>query len=220
LTILDDHSRFLIALKPCLDLTMATAFDTLWEAFAEHGMPKAILSDNAFGTTFQVPKTISWFDARLIRLGITPIHGRPYHPQTQGKVERFHGTLERELWPHLQRDCLKRFTDEINRWRSDIYNSKRPHEALGDQPPASHWQPSSRSRPTSLPQVSYPTGSLLRKVSSSGDIRWKQFRILAGRGITGQVVRIEEHHDRVDLYYSWKLIRSINSQSLKPHIML
>jgi Integrase core domain len=199
---------------------MKTAFAMLWDAFAEHGLPSALLCDNAFGTTFEVPKTISWFEARLIRLGIQPIHGRPYHPQTQGKVERLHGTLQRELWPHIRRDSLGNFSQDLEHWRSDVYNTCRPHEALADQPPASQWAPSSRTRPSSLPEVTYPTGALLRKVSTSGDVRWRGYRILAGRGIVGQLVRIEESDSNIDLYYHWKRIRSINTQLLKTDIML
>lgn len=219
-TVLDDCSRFLLLLRPCLDLTMKTAFEMLWDAFGEHGMPLALLCDNAFGTTFDVPKTISWFEARLLRLGIDTIHGRPYHPETQGKVERLHGTLEREVWPRIRRDSLGHFSQDLERWRADVYNAVRPHEALADQTPASHWQPSSRTRPSSLPEVSYPTGSLLRKVSTSGDVRWRGYRILAGRGIVGQFVRILENDSTIDLYYLSKRIRAIDTQTLKNDIML
>jgi transposase InsO family protein len=140
--VIDDHSRFLLAIRGCLDLTMKTCFQILWDAFGEFGMPESILCDNAFGTTFEVPKTISWFDAQLIRLGIHPIHGRPYHPQTQGKIERLNGTLERELWPYVRRDLIAHFDADINRWRQEVYNTIRPHEALGDQPPLSRYCPS------------------------------------------------------------------------------
>lgn len=219
-TVLDDHSRYLIALAPCLDVTMASAFAVLWEAFAECGLPQAILCDNAFGTTFAAPKTLSWFEARLIRLGIEPLHGRPYHPQTQGKVERLHGTLERELWPHIRRDCLEQFTADLHAWRCGTYNALRPHEALADQPPARHWQASPRARPRSLPEVGYPEGAVLRKVSGVGDVRWRRYRILAGRGLVGQYVRIEEREHEVALFYAWKQIRTIAVASLQPGTML
>jgi transposase InsO family protein len=219
-TILDDHSRFLLAIRPCLDLTMATAFTVLWETFAEVGLPESILCDNAFGTTFEVPKTISWFESQLIRLDIRPIHGRPYHPQTQGKVERVHGTFEAELYPRVRRDSLSHFAADADHWRRAVYNTLRPHEALGDMPPVSRYRPSPRRRPDRIPDVVYPAGAVLRKVSTSGDICWRRFRILAGRGLVGQWVRVEEQDQEVAVYFGWKKIRSLDTAQLKPQTML
>ncbi len=103
--LLDDHSRYLLALRPCADQTMATAWAALWEAFGEAGLPEALLCDGAFAARGPGMTGLSWFESRLIRLGIRPVHGRPYHPQTQGKVERLNGTLEAELWPRVRRDA-------------------------------------------------------------------------------------------------------------------
>ena len=183
-------------------------------------MPQSVLCDNAFGTTFEVPKTVSWFDAQLIRLGIRPIHGRPYHPQTQGKVERLHGTLEREVWPHVRRDSLLHFSEDVNHWRTQVYNTIRPHEALGDKPPLSRFCPSPRPRPAEIPEVEYPSGSITRKVSTSGDIRWRKYRILAGGGLVGQYVRIEERDHEIAVYYAWKQVRGIPHAQLKLGTML
>lgn len=101
-SVLDDHSRYCLALQGCLDMTMATAWGILWDTFGQVGLPKAILCDNAFDTRGVRSPGISWFDSRLIRLGIAPIHGRPYHPQTQGKVESLHACMARELWPVIR----------------------------------------------------------------------------------------------------------------------
>jgi transposase InsO family protein len=137
LTILDDHSRFLLALQCCLDQTYASAWDVLWDAFGEYGLPEQLLCDNAFGTHGRAAPGLSWFEARLIRLGIRPIHGRAYHPQTQGKIERLHGTLERELFGRLAHDDLLMFQAGLDQWRRCVYNPIRPHEALGDVAPLS-----------------------------------------------------------------------------------
>jgi transposase InsO family protein len=215
LTILDDHSRYLLHLAPVPDRTITAAFSVLWTLMGEVGMPHAILSDNAFSTSFQVPATLSWFDANLICLGIKPLHGRPYHPQTQGKVERLHGTLERELLPRADRSSLERFVRDSERWR-DLYNTVRPHEALGDVPPADRWRPSDRRRPPRIPEPAYPVGSVLRKVSTVGDVRWKCRRILAGRGLVDRTVRIHETESSIDLYFAHVRIRSIPFSVLKP----
>jgi transposase len=219
-TVIDDHSRFLLVVRTCLDLTMKTCFQVLWDTFGEFGLPQSILCDNAFGTTFQVPKTISWFDAQLIRLDIQPIHGRPYHPQTQGKVERLHGTFEQEVWPYVRRDSIDHFDADINRWRQEVYNTIRPHEALGDQPPLSRYSPSLRKRPARIPEVEYPVGAVVRKVHSSGDVRWRGYRILAGRGLVGQWVRIDDRGHEVVIYYGWKPIRCLAHDHLQGDTML
>src|ERR1051325_4821402 len=154
-SLLDDHSRFLLALTPCTDQTMLTAWNILWSVFGDVGLPEALLCDNAFGRTGPHSLGISWFDSQLVRLGIAVCHGRPYHPQTQGKIERLHGTLERELWPTVRRDTLDHFAADCQHWRNHVYNSLRPHEALGDKPPLTRWRPSLRRRHAALPPVEY-----------------------------------------------------------------
>lgn len=214
LTILDDCSRYLFPLRACLDLGMKTVFAVLWDVFGEFGLPDSLLSDNAFGTSFSAPKTPSWLDAQLIRLGVRPIHGRPYHPQTQGKVERLNGTLQAEVWPHVRRDSVANFEQDVNRWRTEVYNSVRPHESLGDRPPLTRFRPSLRSRPDQVPEVTYASGSVLRKVAGGGDISWNGYRILAGAGLAKQWVRVEDRGHEVALFFCWKEIRTLAAEQM------
>lgn len=220
LAILDDHSRYCLALHACCpDRTMATAWEVFWAAFGEFGLPREVLTDNAFGSTHAPLRTTpSWFDARLIRLGVAPAHGRAYHPQTQGKVERFNGTLERELLARLPPGTLADpagFRGHAAAWR-DRYNHLRPHEALGDRPPASRFTPSPRPRPATLPDAEgyYPAGSVLRTVGQVGDVRFRGCRILAGRGLVGEVVRVEERERELLVFYCWKPIRTLPVDAL------
>lgn len=216
LTILDDHSRFLLALRPCTDLTMATAWAVLWDTFAEYGLPDAILCDNAFGTN-GTPHSpgLSWFESRLLRLGVRTAHGRPYHPQTQGKVERLHGTLTREVYPRLDRSTLAAFTAGLDHWRQAVYNPVRPHEALADRPPLTRWRPSPRRRPDVLPPVEYPPGSTLRKVGSNGLFEYRRARILAGQGLAGEAVRLMETDGHLVVVYITKELRRIPLEHLQ-----
>jgi transposase InsO family protein len=215
LTILDDHSRYLLRLAPVPDRAITTAFSVLWRLMGEVGMPESILSDNAFSTAFEAPATLSWFDANLICLGIRPVHGRPYHPQTQGKVERLHGTLEREFLPSAHRANLAAYQRDIHRWQR-LYNTVRPHEGIGDVPPADRWTISDRRRPSKIPEPQYPAGSILRKVSTVGDVRWNNSRIMAGRGLVGRPVRVEETATSIDLYFAHVRIRSVPFAAVKP----
>jgi len=215
LTILDDHSRYLLAFTRVPDLSMASAWRVLWKVFGEVGLPESLLSDNAFGSTRSQPRTLSWFDCRLIRLGIRPLHGRPYHPQTQGKVERVHGSLERECFPRARKDDPVLFERDCAAWRQ-LYNHRRPHEALGDQPPITRWQKSPRVRPRRLPEIVYPAGTHLRRVATSGDVHFKAFRLVAGKGLAGQWVALEEHDHEIVLRYSTYTLRRIPTSALVP----
>lgn len=219
-TILDDHSRYLITCQACTDLTMRPVFDILWNAFGEVGLPEAILCDNAFSTRFEVPRTLCWLEARLVRLGIRPLHGRAYHPQTQGKVERLHGTLQREVWPYIRRDDLDAFQHDLDRWRCEVYNTLRPHEAIGDVPPLARFRPSPRPRPEQMPPVEYPPDAVIRKVNTSGDVRFNGYRILAGRGLVGEFVRLEERDHQLALYYANHEIRCLSNDQLVKGKML
>lgn len=219
LSLLDDHSRYLLALAPCLDATMQTAWDVLWHTMADVGMPEAVLADNGFGNRQHHGLGLGWFDARLVRCGIRPLHGRPYHPQTQGKVERFHGTLERELWPRIRRERLDDFAHDLDHWRRHVYNTLRPHEALDQEPPVLHWRPSPRHRPDTLPPVLYPGDSLVRRVSSPGLITWRHCRIRVGAGLVGQAVRLEIRDRDLVVYYAWKEIRCLVIDRLNRYIV-
>jgi hypothetical protein len=213
-TVLDDHSRFLFTIEPCLDQTMLAAWNALWNVFGDFGLPNELLCDHAFGDHNPRVRTLSWFEARLIRLGIRPCHGRPYHPQTQGKLERLHGTLEREVWPRIRRDCLDHFSADVMRWRTTVYNVLRPHEALHDQPPLSRWQPSLRARPSSLPEVIYPSQATVRRVSSGGDISWRGYRFLVGAGLTGELVQVSEQEQDLVLTYATYPFRRVGLSAL------
>src|SRR5262249_40815556 len=116
LSVLDDHSRYLLCLRPCTDMTYATVQAALWDLFGDVGLPAQLLCDGAFAAR-NTGVGLSSFDAWLTRLGIGPAPGRPYHPQTQGKVERFHETLEAELWPRARRDALEHFAADCEAYR-------------------------------------------------------------------------------------------------------
>ncbi len=150
LTVCDDHSRYNLVLDPAGNRRTATVRAALTAAFQCYGLPEAILCDNAgvWGNvadgTGHTPLTV-W----LLRLGVRVLHGRPYHPQTQGKEERFHRTLKQEVLDrHTWRD-LAHCQVEFERFRHR-YNHERPHDALRGQTPASRYQPSVRAMPGQL----------------------------------------------------------------------
>jgi transposase InsO family protein len=178
LTVLDDHSRFLLGLRACPNQTRQTVQEQLSGVFRCYGLPERMLMDNGspWGDDADSPHTI--LTAWLIRLGVQISHGHPFHPQTQGKDERLHRTLQDEL---LSRHTLPNLTlcqVHFDRWR-DEYNYERPHEALEMQSPSSRYQLSPRPFPEILPPILYDVGDIVRKVDEGGKIsfRNRSFRV-------------------------------------------
>lgn len=169
LTILDDHSRYVVDVQVCLDHAGTSLQPLLTACFQAYGLPTAMLMDNGapWGHTQQRPFTVlaTW----LMRLGIQVLHGRPAHPQTQGKVERVHRTQVAELFAQHSLPCLAACQAALQHWRHE-YNTLRPHEALQHQPPARHYTPSSRPFPDPLPPLVYPANDCVRKVDKNGRI--------------------------------------------------
>jgi transposase InsO family protein len=178
LTVLDDHSRFSLVLKACADEREQTVRAVLSEAFRHYGLPAAMLMDNGspWGSAGAQPFTA--FSLWLIRLGIRVAHGRPYHPQTQGKDERFHRTLKFEVLRHFNFTSLEHCQREFDAFR-DRYNLKRPHDALGLETPVTRYRPSPIPFPESLPPIEYPAELEVRRVQAEGwfSYRGRLFRI-------------------------------------------
>ena len=189
LTVLDDHSRFLVALRACRHETEAIVQNELTSAFRLYGLPKRMIMDNGapWGHSPEHPYTplTVW----LIRLGISVGHSRPRHPQTNGKDERLHRTLNSEL---ITRTVLLNISDSqkhFDPWR-DTYNCQRPHEALGMATPASRYHPSPREFPEVLPAIKYDSPCATRKVQEKGELSFKGREIRVPRAFRGYTVGI------------------------------
>ncbi len=178
LTVLDDHSRFLVGLQACPNETNQTVQAHLRGMFRCYGLPERMLMDNGapWGDALDRPYTI--LTVWLMRLDIQISHGHPHHPQTQGKDERLHRTLQNELLNHLLAPDLSACQAQFDRWR-ESYNCERPHQALAMQSPISRYQPSRRPFPEVLPPILYDPGDIVRKVDQTGKIyfRNRSFRV-------------------------------------------
>jgi len=212
-SVLDDCSRFCLHFAPLADLKTVTTFRALWDLFGEYGLPERILADNGppFGCTAAHGPT--QLEAMLWLLDINTSHGRPYHPQTQGKVERFHRTAQEDIGLLLrlanQTDVVKAMAD----FRHD-YNWERPHESLGQKVPGVAYSCSTRKRPNRMPVHEIPDGAISRKVDDEARIRYKGKQYRAGKGLVGQYVEIRMDKDGPALYFASRRFRAL--QEGKP----
>jgi hypothetical protein len=156
----------------------------------------------------------------LADLGIITSHIRPYRPQTQGKEERFHRTVGLEVLsmrPHW--DTYDQVQDAFDAFRV-LYNHHRPHEALGETVvPADRYTPSTRPMPTTLPPVTFPTGSATRKVSAAATISYQSHTIRVGKAFRGLTVGIRPTPtDAIyTIYYRHHPIRTIDLSTMSPN---
>jgi len=210
LALLDDHSRYLVGLYALPALSIAQAWPCLVETFRTYGVPQGMLMDRgALWWGEQNGWSLTWLSVQLIEQGISLHYGRIRHPQTQGKVERFHRTLGAEVrhrglphgwteWPGL-----------LAQIQQD-YNQRRPHEALGGRRPQERYQPSQRSYQEHPRPWEYPPGSEVRRLNSQGMLEEPGKRWFVCQALAGQRVRVERVAGKLLVSYRHMYIREID----------
>jgi transposase InsO family protein len=190
LTVLDDHSRYCVGLHACTNERDDTVQAHLTTIFRCYGLPERILCDNGppWGTAGAETKWTG-LTVWLLKLGVRVSHGRAFHPQTQGKDERFHRTLDveviqRQVWSDVAA-CQRRFDP----WRQ-IYNHERPHEALNMEVPGSRYRVSERVFPEVLREWEYGASDAVRKVSIDGTISYRGHALSLGKAFRGERVAV------------------------------
>jgi len=210
LTVVDDHSRYALAVEACANEQGGTVQQRLTRVFQRYGLPQEILCDNgspwgAAGYCVQTEVTV-W----LLRLGVRTIHGRPAHPQTQGKDERFHRTIKAEVLTQRFAD-LEQCQTRFDGWRQ-IYNWERPHEALQLAVPGERYRPSPRRFPQTLPPIEYAPDVAVRQVDDGGRLRWQGRDTRVGRAFSGLPlgVRATALDGVFEVYFCAQLITTLD----------
>lgn len=194
LTISDRFSRYLICCEALEGTYVDTAMVVFDQAFREYGLPTVIRTDN--GCPFAAPGLwgLSKLSARWLRLGVWPERIEPAHPEQNGQHERMHLVLKQET----TRPAGENFLQQQERFDyfTDQYNHDRPHEALGQRPPADFYAKSSRQLPKELPEPEYPMHDVVRQVSTNGDVRLSQHeRFFLSGVLAGESVGLREVDD-------------------------
>lgn len=174
LTIKDDHSRNLLCLDAYDNEQWSSVKGSLNRVFQEYGLPDSILCDNGkpWGDSKQ---GYTPFELWMMQMDVLPIHGRPLHPQTQGKEERFHRTLNEDILKRIPIQNLDHAQEVFDAYRVE-FNTERPHGALNLDVPAKHYRKSSKRMPEKLSEPEYDNGKTLRKVNYKGYISVQKHR--------------------------------------------
>ena len=154
LNFLDDHSRYLLACTAFTPVTVTTVVSTFLATAAHYGLPASTLTDNGLVYTTRLAGGRGGrnaFEHQLHTLGITQKNGSPSHPQTQGKIERFHQTLKRWLTGQPRAHTLTDLNEQLEKFRH-IYNHERPHRALDRRTPAAAYTATPKAAPAGAKQ--------------------------------------------------------------------
>jgi transposase InsO family protein len=215
--LIDDHSRLAIASHAARAETAEGALEVVKKGIAAHGVPQRLLSDNGVALNPARRGIIGQLVAYATSLGIEPITGRPYHPTTQGKNERFHQTLFRYLDKQPLADTIAQLQAQIDAFDL-IYNTQRPHQALpGRTTPQQAWDATARTEPPRPAQQPAPIPPLLPTtaarldrapvtprpgvrallIHSSGNVKVRRIQFHIDSRLAGHTVYVIENADTV-----------------------
>lgn len=213
LSIIDDCSRFSIELFGLRSTNSKHVSERLISCFERYGLPDEILMDHGapwYATSH--PSGLSRITVMLRKQGIRPLFSGVGHPQTQGKVERFHRTLSRHLkWRGVPQE-FDAMCGELARFRQ-IYNEVKPHDSLNRHTPADCYYPSSRRFDPSPPEWNYPSGATTKKLTPRGTLHWQGHLYFVSQALPDERVWCRQVENRLLVVYRDLIVREIDLES-------
>jgi transposase InsO family protein len=201
LTIADPASRYVFVVEALASTSVEAAIPVFERVFRRWGLPEQIITDN--GIPFCNARALGGLtelSKMWIKLGIQHVRIEPGRPQQNGIHERMHGTLKRQATqppePNMraQQQRFDFFTEE--------FNNVRPHQALGQEPPASRVQTYRRTYPARVAAINYPMSFQVRRVRADGRIKWKGEKLFVSDVLRGEAVAmLEVDNDRWHLFF-------------------
>jgi transposase InsO family protein len=211
----DDHSRLACRSRAVTEPTAQEAWATFCQAGQRWGLPAGVLSDNGLCFSGKLKGFEVLFEANLRDAGIRPFTGRPYHPQTTGKVERFQQTLKKWLRRQDRRRGLARDIAELQARLDEFveyYNTQRPHQGIGRVTPLSRWQASAASAPAAEP-LPHPApranSTYTVTVSKQGSIDLHRWKIAVGKQWMGHEVTVIVDERWATIFSDNQLVRHL-----------
>jgi putative transposase len=214
LTVADAYSRFLLSCSARLSTKQVEARPVLEGLFRTYGLPAAIRTDN--GAPFATPAFcgLSKLSVWWIKLGICHQRIEPGRPEQNGAHERMHRTLKAEATRPPERDQATQ-QERFDRFCAE-YNQERPHEALGQQPPAMRYQRSNREMPEEITGPEYPGHFEVRRVSRAGTFRFRSRQLFLSDTLLEEWIGLEESEDGVwSIYFYDVLLARLDERDYK-----
>lgn len=217
LTFLDDHSRLVVASRAVRTATTGNTWDTFCAAVDAWGLPSGQLSDNGLNFSGRLRGYEVAFEINLRAAGVRPITSRPYHPQTCGKIERFHQTLKK--W--LRKQPLARGVAQLQAQLDDFiayYNAERPHRGIGRVTPLERWSatPKAVNAGVALPA---PQRTPIAEVNQRGVIEVRPWVIHVGVDHAGRRAQVMLDQTHAAVFIDGRLVRHLEldrSRSYQP----
>jgi putative transposase len=180
--------------------------------FREYGLPRGPRTDNGGPFATNGLHGLSTLSVWWIHLGIQPQRILPAHPEQNGAHERMHKTLKREaIRPPRQTPAAQQRA--FDRFRG-VYNTERPHQALGGATPASRYRPSPRPYPDPLPPIEYPGHFAVREITAAGTCRFKDRLLFLSHALRHYPVGLEEVEDGIwSVYFCHVLLARIDERT-------
>ncbi len=213
LSLLDDHSRYCLGLYALRHPDHESVRSQLVRTFERYGLPEAMLVDH--GTPWWSPANghgLTRLSVFLIQQDIRLIYSGFRHPQTQGKVERFHRTLGEGMERRGVLSTLEAYQRAFDGFRQE-YNEIRPHEALGMERPAMRYSPSRRGYRPNPPEWEYPPGADVRRLNTAGFLRYASRRHFVCEALAERRVWCQPFQNRLLVTYRSLQIREIDLET-------
>lgn len=215
---IDDCSRFCPHLEAFDELTSQAAVTVFEEAAGVLGLPEAVLTDRGSSFTGRTTQTVSEFERHLWTQGVYTINGRPYHPQTRGKVERFHRTLSEWLQDHGPYPSLQALNRSLVEFARH-YNHERPHQSLDDATPAEVWDNAEKTGPDPLLAEQRCRRKTIRPTGSTGNITYGSWVIGLGRRWARTKVEVQDRGHTIEIQAAdGELIRKVQPDPTRRYL--
>jgi putative transposase len=211
LTVADQHTRYLLACHGLLGtkgIPVLTVFDRL---FREHGLPRAIRTDNGVPFATTGIHGLSRLNVWWIKLGIQHQRILPAHPQQNGAHERMHKTLKAEATrpPRANLRCQQHAFDKFRR----EYNDDRPHDFLDGKPPGFLYRSSRREYTGTPPAFQYPGHFILKRITNAGTFRFKKKLLFIANALKQNTIGLEEVDDGIwSIYFCNVLLGRVDER--------
>lgn len=217
LTMAEPVSRYVLAIDAFMSIDGADAKRSFERVFREHGVPWQIVHDGgspfcAAAALGGISELIKWW----VHVGILPVRIEPGRPQQNGRLERMHRDLKEWTTQPAER-TLGGQQQRFDTFR-ELFNTVRPHQAHGQRPPATFFEPYQRQYPSRLPELTYDDLMVVRRVRSNGEIRWHGELLYLSGVLAGEIVGLKQADDDWwDIYFG--PLRIARWDARKKHVL-